>query len=112
MILATMSSNLLFLVVLYLLFFVPRYNLHLYDYPDYYFPTLIQYLNKSDGTLPYVFVGLDSFVANSGNYYLISYSPYNSFPNKRRQIKLVPSGTGFIVYNHPFMQNGQWISCQ
>lgn len=37
---------------------------------------------------------------------------YSELPDKKNTVKLVRSGTGFLVYGHSNIANGKWLSCR
>jgi len=67
-----------------------------------------EYLVDPNTSLGEVFV--DLFIID-GNY-INGNMKYSETPCHTKFVKLVRSGTGFRVYNHPNMPNGKWLSCR
>lgn len=72
-------------------------------------PNLVDYLIDPDAKLLCVYVSLDSIKYGNS---ISAKSSFTENVDALSNIKLIRSGTGFRVYNHPTIKDGQWLSCR
>lgn len=68
---------------------------------------IVDYLVDPDSKFLHVFVKPDAI-----SKFVIGKMPFTEEAKDDSNIKLVRCGTGFRVYNHPAVKEGQWLSCR
>lgn len=71
-------------------------------------PKIVDYLIDPDTRLSHIFVMPDALATGQ----ITGYMPFTEEAQGISNIKLVRSGTGFRVYNHPTVKEGQWLPCR
>lgn len=76
-------------------------------------PRVVDYLIDPDAKLPHVFVPFDAINLSMGTKNkVLGYTHFTEQPQHETDVKLTRSGTGFRVYNHPMIAEGQWLPCR
>jgi hypothetical protein len=75
--------------------------------PEKTVSNIVDYLVDPDSKFLHVFVKPDAI-----SQFVIGKMPFTEEAKDDSNIKLVRCGTGFRVYNHPAVKEGQWLSCR
>lgn len=70
-------------------------------------PRIVDYSVDPDARFLHIFV-MPSAISD----FVIGNMPFTEEAQGISNIKLVRSGTGFRVYNHPTVKEGQWLPCR
>lgn len=70
-------------------------------------PRIVDYSVDPDSRFLHIFV-MPSAISD----FVIGYMPFTEEAQGISNIKLVRSGTGFRVYDHPTVKEGQWLPCR
>jgi hypothetical protein len=70
-------------------------------------PRIVDHSVDPDARLLHIFV-MPSAISD----FVIGHMPFTEEAQGISNIKLVRSGTGFRVYNHPTVKEGQWLPCR
>ena len=72
-------------------------------------PKVVDYSTDPDAKLSCVYVSPDAILDDK---HISAHSLFTESADESSSIKLLRSGTGFRVYNHPTIKDGQWLSCR